>query len=43
MVTMLFDVRGTDFYSEVSYLFDILLGVTLRRFGVNNLLPGYSD
>jgi FkbM family methyltransferase len=41
MVTMLFYVRGLDFYSEVSYLFDILLGVTLRRFGVNNLLPGY--
>jgi len=39
--TILFDIRGTDFYSEISYLFDLLLGVTLRRLGAKNLLPGH--
>lgn len=40
-ITILLDVRGTDFYSEVSYLSDLLLGVTLRRLGAKNLLPGH--
>ena len=40
-ITILLDVRGTDLHSEVSYLSDLLLGITLRRLGTKNLLPGH--
>jgi len=42
-ITILLDVRGTDFYSEVSYLSDLLLGVTLRRLGAKKFASRASN
>lgn len=41
LLSLLRDVRGISFSDEIVYLFDLFAGITLRRLGMKEILPGH--